>query len=94
MKNKAIEYARDNVRKTLMSEIQKEVLSTKDFKIDFKAGSDKPPVRINNETIVYLRYERGRILTGIDSDGIQPDEEDLELYSIDEMLTLAETIFS
>ena len=90
MNNPIIIKARDDFRKLIMSEITKQLLNQANHGLQFNDN----PVKLDKtgETIVSLRYDRGRILVGLDTD-MEVEEEDFELYSIDEMLAMAEKVF-
>lgn len=90
MNNPIIIKARDDFRKLIMSEITKQLLNQANHGLQFNDN----PIQLDKtgETIVSLRYDRGRILVGLDTD-MEVEEEDFELYSIDEMLTMAEKVF-
>lgn len=94
MNNPAIENAIQACKNVIINELKKELERLPNHGIQF----DKPYYSAKfDENIVHLRCNEGRVLIGTtspfgDTDEV-PEEEDLELYAIDEMLTIYNRAF-
>ena len=90
MSNNAISAAQSGFRKTIMDEVRDALLRRPDHTLLFPEKPIHFPA--SEETVVQIRYQQGRILVGLDTD-MEVEEEDFEMYSIDEMLAIAEKVF-
>ena len=88
MWNKNIEEAVRNLKNTILKELSSFLLKETNGRKEFKKPFEISP----GEYVVNVHYYLGRIIVGIDSDDI-PEENDLELYSTDEMVKIAQKVF-
>lgn len=91
MNHKLITDARDRFRKLVYDEIEKEVLSSPRFELDFQ----NDPIDMGYWIYIQkLRWEQGRIIAYPPEEGDgEPCGNDLELYSIDDLLVISERVF-
>lgn len=87
MWNKNIEEAVRTLKNIILKELSSCLQKTDDGKIELK----QPFEIIPGEFVLSVYYQNGRIIVVSDTEDV-PEENDLELYSTDEMVKIAKAI--
>ena len=87
MWNKNIENALRELRNTILKELSSHLLKMENGRVELEKPFEITP----GEYVMNVHCENGRVIVGIDTDDI-PEENDLELYSTDEMVKIAKAI--
>lgn len=89
MWNKNIENALRELRNTIIKELSSHLLKMENGSVELEKPFEITP----GEYVMNVHCENGRVIVSIDTDDIfLPEENDLELYSTDEMVKIAKAI--